>query len=118
MTDRLDRSDVIVEGEVVSVHVDSDPDQRKSYRVVLNVHKVHRGQLGNGVREVALSSREGALGYGSVASNPERILRRPFVAFMKYVEAPARPLAHFHLTPPSIALRRALAVLEAAKKED
>lgn len=117
LTERLDRSDAIIEGDAISVHVDSDPDKRKSYRIVLKVRKVHRGRLGAGVSEVSLSAREGSLGYGSIASNPERILQRPFVAFMKYVEAPVRPRAHFHLTPPSIALRRALAVI-AKEKED
>jgi hypothetical protein len=115
LTERLDRSDAIVEGDVVSVHEDSDPDKRTSYRVVLNVRNVHRGQLGAGVTEVSLMAREGSLGYGSIASNPERVLRLPFVAFMKYVEEPARLVPHFHLTPPSIALRRALAVLPKEK---
>jgi hypothetical protein len=116
LTDRLERSDAIVEGEVVAVHADENPDKRVNYRVVMNVRKVHRGQLGLGVTEVALTSREGAVGYGSIASNPQRILRLPFVAFMKYVEASGRPVAHFHMTPPSIALRRGLSTLP--KDED
>jgi hypothetical protein len=115
LSDRLERADAIVEGEVVAVHADTNPDKRVNYRVVMNVRKVHRGHLGEGVTEVALISREGAVGYGSIASNPQRILRLPFVAFMKYVEAPLRPFAHFHMTPPSIALRRGLAALP---KED
>ena len=117
LTQRLDRSDAIVEGEIISTHVDSDPDQRKSYRVVLTVRKVHRGFLERGATEVSLTAREGSLGYGSVASNPERILRLPFVAFMKYVEGPTHPVAHFHLTPPSIALRRALSELAREDKK-
>jgi len=117
LTERLDRSDAIVEGDVISVHEDSDPDQRTSYRVILSVRKVHRGELGPGVTEVSLMAREGSLGYGSIASNPERILRLPFVAFMKYAEAPVRPVPHFHLTPPSLALRRALSVLDKEKKD-
>jgi hypothetical protein len=116
LSDRLQRSDAIVEGEVVAVHADENPDKRVNYRVVINVRKVHRGHLGKGVTEVALTSREGAVGYGSIASNPQRILRLPFVAFMKYVEAPGQPAAHFHITPPSIALRRGLATLP--KEED
>lgn len=111
LSERLERSDVIVEGDVISTHVDSDPDQRKTYRVVLAVRRVHHGDLGEGVSEVSLTSREGSLGYASIASNPERVLRRPFVAFMKYVEGPRGPVARFHITPPSIPLRRALAVL-------
>lgn len=115
LSDRLERADAIVEGEVIAVHADQNPDKRVNYRVVISVRKVHRGQLGEGVTEVALVSREGAVGYGSIASNPQRILRLPFVAFMKYAEAPVRPFAHFHMTPPSIALRRGLATLP---KED
>lgn len=116
LSGRLERSDAIVEGEVVAVHEDQNPDKRVNYRLVMNVRKVHRGHLGKGVIEVSLISREGAVGYGSIASNPERILRRPFVAFMKYVEAPMRPFAHFHMTPPSIALRRGLAALPKEEK--
>jgi hypothetical protein len=111
LSGRFERSDAIVEGEVVAVHEDENPDKRVNYRLVIKIRKVHRGHLGPGVSEVALISREGAVGYGSIASNPQRILRRPFVAFMKYVEAPVRPFAHFHMTPPSIALRRGLATL-------
>jgi len=115
LTERIGRSDAIVEGEVATIHVDSDLDKRKSYRIVLKVRKVYRGDLGPGVTEISLITREGALGYGGIASNPDRALRRPFVAFMKYVQAPARPRAHFHLTPPSIALRRALVVVSQGK---
>jgi hypothetical protein len=117
LTERLDRSDAIVEGEIVSTHVDTDPDQRKSYRVVLSVRKAHRGALGHGVNEVSLAAREGSLGYASLAGNPERILRLPFVAFMKYADVAGRPVAHFHLTPPSLALRRALAELAREDKK-
>jgi hypothetical protein len=116
LSGRFERSDAIVEGEVVAVHADENPDKRVNFRVVMNVRKVHRGHLGAGVTEVALTSREGAVGYRSVASNPQRILRLPFVAFMKYVEESGRPTAHFHITPPSVALRRGLATLP--KEED
>ena len=116
LTGRLERSDAIVEGEVVAVHADQNPDKRVNYRVVLSVRKVHRGHLGEGVSEVALISREGQVGYRSIAGNPQRILRLPFVAFMKYVEAPGRPFAHFHMTPPSIALRRGLSSLPKEEK--
>jgi hypothetical protein len=104
LTERIERSDAVVEGTVVAVHADSDPDKRTSYRVVLNVERVHRGEVDG--KETSLVAREGALGYRSIAGNPERMLRRQFVAFIKYAEAPVRPIAHFHLTPPSIALRR------------
>lgn len=116
LSERLQRSDAIVEGEVIAVHADENPDKRVNYRVVLTLRKVHHGHLGEGVTEVALTSREGGVGYGSIASNPQRILRLPFVAFMKYVEAPGRPFAHFHMTPPSVALRRGLAALPKEEK--
>lgn len=104
LTERIERSDVVVEGSVLAVHADSDPDKRTSYRVVLSVVHVHQGRMDS--KETSLIAREGALGYRSIAVNPERLLRRQFVAFIKYAEAPGRPVAHFHLTPPSIALRR------------
>jgi hypothetical protein len=104
LTERIERSDVVVEGEVIAVHEDSDPDKRTSYRVVLTVERVHQGRMDSS--ETSLIAREGALGYRSIAANPERLLRRPFVAFIKYAEAPGRPVAHFHLTPPSTALQR------------
>jgi hypothetical protein len=104
LTERIERSDVVVEGEVVAVHADTDPDKRTSHRVVLSVGRVHRGHMPAG--ETSLVAREGALGFRSIAGKPERLLRRQFVAFIKYAEAPGRPIAHFHLTPPSVALRR------------
>lgn len=104
LTERVERSDAIVEGEVLAVHTDIDPDKRTSYRVVLDIRQVHRGNMAKG--EHSLVAQEGSLGYRSLAGNPERVLRRQFVAFIKYAEAPGRPIAHFHLTPPSIALRR------------
>jgi hypothetical protein len=108
LTERMERSDVVFEGVLLAVQVDSDPDQRESYRALISVGKVHRGDL-FGAKEVALISREGALGYNTFKGNPERLLRKPFMAFLKYADAPdgsPKPVAHFHISPPSIAMRR------------
>lgn len=117
LTERIEHSDVVFEGELISIQVDSDPDQRKSYRAALAVTHVHRGDL-YGAKEVALVTREGALGYASIASDPERLLRHSYMAFVKYAEAPdgaPRPIAHFHIAPPSLAMHRAL-IGDRAKK--
>jgi hypothetical protein len=107
LSERVERGDSIVEGTVTRLNAQADPDQRTSYRIELRVERVHRGHPGK--KELTLISREGALGYPSLASNPDRVLGRAFIAFIKYVEGPRKePVPRFHLTPPSVALRRGI----------
>ena len=97
---RADAADVIAVIEINTVHTDSDPAQRTSFRLVARVERTLFG--GTPSDELRLSCREGAPGYPMVAENQDRLLNHRFVAYVKWYDAEGGQVeAHWHLSPAS-----------------
>ena len=95
---RVDAADVVAVVEVHTVHVDSDPSQRTSYRLV---GRVSRHLLGaSPTSDLRLSCRAGPPGYETIAGNQHRLLNREFVVYLKWYDSPEGTVeAHWHLSP-------------------
>jgi hypothetical protein len=105
---RVAEADWIAAGTVTAIRVETDPEGRISYHVQLRIERKLKGEPPEG--EVSMASREGAAGYASVRQQRAYMLQRGFVALVRYAagEAGGRPVAHFHLSPPSAGLTRAV----------
>lgn len=97
---RAAEADLIVSGKITTLRVEQDPEQRSTFHLLFHNAVTMKGETSES--ELALASREGAAGYGSVQQHGERLLERNFVAFIRYArdETGAR-VAHFHLSVPS-----------------
>ena len=97
---RADAADVVAVVEITTVHTDSDPAQRTSFRLVARVERTILG--GTPSEDLRLSCREGAPGYPTVADNQDRLLNHRFVVYLKWYEAEGGQVeAHWHLSPAS-----------------
>ncbi len=97
---RAEAADLVVSGVVTTVRVEQDPEMRHTFHLLLRRDDVLKGETDE--PEFALTSREGARGYGSVSQHRDRMLEQPFVAFIRYAEGEGgEAVAHFHLSRPS-----------------
>jgi len=100
---RVGRSDLIA-----VVHVDSLSSdlvkRRSAYRLNVRVAERLKGSSSN---EIALRVRDDESGYQSIRVNEDRLLSHPWVAFVKWERGSksAEPIAHWHLSPDSAAVR-------------
>ncbi|MDH3625225.1 MAG: hypothetical protein OES69_05305 [Myxococcales bacterium] len=100
---RVTRADVIAVIKIESLS--SDEDRRgSSYRLTA---RVIDGLKGRSNRELILRAHDDEPGFQSVRVNEDRLLRDPFVAFVKWKnDAEAdQPLPRWHLSPDSPEVR-------------
>jgi hypothetical protein len=98
---RVSGADLIAEVEVVTLRLDTDPEQRRTYRLIGRFESIVFGERPD--EDIALVVPEGAPGFSSVADNENRLLNERFVVYVKWYHneevAGVRP--HFHLAPAS-----------------
>jgi hypothetical protein len=100
---RVARADLIAVVQVASLSSDL-VKRRSAYRLTV---KVGDRLKGNSSAELTLRVRDDEPGYHTVRVNEDRLLRDPFVAFIKWEAAAGSPelVAHWHLSPDSNAVR-------------
>lgn len=95
---RVSESDLIAKVVIHTIHTDTDLDRVSTYRLVAEVTEELWG--GAPEEELQLTVREGEAGYGTLEGNDRRVLDQPFVAFIKWYDAPDGTVrAHWHLAP-------------------
>jgi hypothetical protein len=104
--ERIAQSDQIVLGDVTTVRTQEDPGQAVSYYVVISVKRTLFGSPAG--HELVLTARESAAGYGQLAEQRDRLLRKSVVAFVKYAKEGELIVPHFHLAMPSQAVFAAI----------
>lgn len=100
---RVTRADIIAGVKIESLS--SDEDRRgASYRLTARVADRLKGKS---VRELILRVHDDDPGFQSVRTNEDRLLRDPFIAFVKWEYDPEfdRPVPRWHLSPDSAAVR-------------
>lgn len=100
---RVARADLIASIRVQSLHAEV-VKRREAYRLVVKVKDRLKGQSS---KELVLRVSDDEPGYRSVALHEDRLLHEPFIAFVKWeaVEGSSEPVAHWHLSPDSSAVR-------------
>jgi len=100
---RVGRADLIAVVRVASLSSDL-VKRRSTYRLTASVRERLKGSSAN---EIVLRVHDDDPGYQSVRVNEERLLREPFIAFVKWEGDPKSPdlIAHWHLSPDSAAVR-------------
>ncbi len=100
---RVVRADLIAVVRVASLSSDW-VKRRSAYRLTV---KIKERLKGSSAKELVLIVHDDEAGYESVKSNEDRLLRDSFVAFLKWeTQAEAsEPIAHWHLSPDSDAVR-------------
>lgn len=100
---RVARADLIAVVQVDSLSSDL-VKRRSAYRLTV---KVHDRLKGTSSAELVLRVRDDEGGYQTVRVNEDRLLRDPFVAFIKWETSAGSPelVAHWHLSPDSAAVR-------------
>lgn len=100
---RVTRADIIAGVKIESLS--SDEDRRgSSYRLTAKVIDRLKGRSS---RELVLRVQDDEPGFQSVRINEDRLLRDPFVAFIKWQSHPEsdQPVARWHLSPDSPEVR-------------
>ncbi|MDH5671651.1 MAG: hypothetical protein OEZ06_05840 [Myxococcales bacterium] len=116
LDERLGHADSIVEVEVSAVRTDTDPGRHTSYRIMVRVLRVLKGELE--ARELSLASLQSDAGFPSVERNGSQLLQRRFVAFLlRGVADDGAGRDHFHLSPPSQATLDRIAQAEGSHIE-
>ena len=112
LDDRIAQSDFVSTGAVKTIRVEVNPEGRESYHLTFEVDRNLKGNAPRG--QISLSSRGGASGYASLDQYRERMLNRELVAFVRYAkEQSGAVVTHFHLAPPSEAIKRGIGRSEA-----
>lgn len=107
MDRRIEFSDLIARVKVATVRSSWDLD-RTMLQLDLAVKQLLRGE--DPPQSIAVSVREGDVGYPSVKSNEARLLNADYIVFVKwYVNDLGRPVPHWHLAPDSDAVRALVA---------
>jgi hypothetical protein len=105
MDSRAAQSDIIAVVLVTTLRTDVAPEGTTTYRIVGTSKQVWKGEVPSD--GLSLSVQEGALGYGTVDSQKQKILNGEFIAFVKWFRsAEGTAEAHWHLanaTPPVVA---------------
>ncbi len=133
---RSSRSDVVAVVTVRNLRLDTNPDRVSRYRVVAHVE---RQLFGDEIEELALSVREGDIGWDTVAGREDKILGGTFIAYVKWYhradEGEGESLdarreadeedddelpvdAHWHLSPASEQVLRRTERALASREED
>jgi hypothetical protein len=95
---RVSESDLIARITVHTLRTDTDLERINTYRLQAKIDEALWGEPPED--EVTLTVREGEAGFGTLEGNDRRILNQPFLAFIKWYDAPdgqVRP--HWHLAP-------------------
>ncbi len=100
---RVARADLVASVRVQSLHSEM-VRRREAYRLVVKVKERLKGESS---RELELRVSDEEPGYRSVALYEDRLLHEPFIAFVKWEVVPesSTPVAHWHLSPDSPAVR-------------
>ena len=109
---RVGRIDATALVHVLALRDDVDPTRRVTRRIVLTVDEVLFGPLEGS--ELTLIVGEDEPGFRTFSGNDERLLRQPFVVFIKWANGPDGALRpRFHLSPASDSvIDRVLGLLE------
>ena len=107
---RVDRADLIVEVQIESLSSDVDLDRRASYRLNARVRDQIKGKRSDALL-LRVSDRQ--RGYDSIRANEDRLLRDPFVAFVKWQadEITGKVEPRWHLSPASQGVKKKIAQL-------
>lgn len=107
---RVDRADLIAVVKIETLRSNVDLDRRTTYRLSAAVRETFKGRT---VRELALQVGDHQGGFDTVRVNEDRLLREPFVAFVKWQDgsAPSEVRARWHLSPASLGVREKVAFL-------
>jgi hypothetical protein len=100
---RVARADLIAVIRLESLS--SDLIRRRSaYRLAVRVEERLKG---SSARELVLRVEDDKPGYRTVRANEDRLLRDPFIAFVKWERdsGSSEPVSHWHLSPASAATR-------------
>ncbi len=100
---RVTRADVIAAVKVEALSADED---RRGAGYRLTVRVVDRLK-GRSARELVLRVQDDELGFRTVRANEDRLLRDPFIVFIKWQSDPEfdGPVARWHLSPDSPEVR-------------
>lgn len=101
---RVGRADLIAIVRVESLSSDL-VRRRSAYRLATRIEDRLKGSFGG---ELILRVEDDEAGYHTVQSNEDRLLRDPFIAFVKWEDEAesAEPVARWHLSPASDAARQ------------
>lgn len=100
---RVGRADLVASIRVQSLHSELIK-RRSAYRLTVKVKDRLKGES---TREIELRVTDEEPGHRTVELNEDRLLRDAFIAFIKWEVDPesAEPIAHWHLSPDSEAVR-------------
>jgi hypothetical protein len=107
---RVSDADFVAIVTVETIRIDTDLDRRNTLRLLTDVQDRFFGESPGD--ELALVVREGAIGWGTVEGNDQRLLDNPYVAFVKwYATEDGTVLPHWHLSPSTDAVVRRVRAL-------
>lgn len=100
---RVRRADLVAVVKIDSLSNDF-VSRRSAYRLIVKVKKRLKG---SSTKELVLRVSDEEPGYETVQVNEDRLLHKPFVAFIKWEVVPGSPdlIAHWHLSPDSDEVR-------------
>ena len=95
---RVRRSDIVARVTINTVRTDTDLDRRVTLRLLPEADHTYVGTF---PEDLALLSREGEPGFGTVEGNERRILNHPFILFLKWdqPDADQNVVPRWHLSP-------------------
>ena len=107
---RVDRADLIAVVEIETLRSNVNLDRRTTYLLSAGVREALKGRA---VRDLVLQVGDHKAGFDTVRANEDRLLRDPFVAFVKWQHgsAPSELRARWHLSPASLGVREKIAFL-------
>lgn len=119
---RVTLSDAIAVVRISTVRHDTDLEHHDSYHLVATVVSVRYGTLSG---DISLGTREGEVGFGTVAGNDERLLTPPadrpdhFILFLKWTRDDSGGLvARWHLSPAGTAVvQRVNSLIELRRRD-
>ncbi|QQR89044.1 MAG: hypothetical protein IPJ88_12570 [Myxococcales bacterium] len=102
LKERVSAADLIVKVTIRVIRSDTDLDGNQPFHLYASPSTTYKGQWSNG--DLYFSSDPTLRGYNSIRSGKDNVLKKEFIAFVKWQNSDNRTVARFHLSQSSAKL--------------